>query len=123
MQVHSPIRLAERCSAFAQGDRVWIDCCAQRARATNSDASLRMTEFGFLVEGCGDASGAQSCWGSVCGNSSGVMQVRSGEKFVMVPAGEMQVHSTRVQIDCCAEKRGATNSESSLRMTDLWFLV
>jgi hypothetical protein len=51
------------------------------------------------------------------------MQVRSGEKFVMVPAGEMQVHSTRVQIDCCAEKRGATNSESSLRMTDLWFLV
>jgi len=175
--------------------RVWIDCCAQKARATNSDALLRMTEFLFSLrvvgmravarcaptpesvvvraeecrsirpfdspsaarrslrvtaselivarksarnefgcfaqddrvfvfgEGCGDASGAQSCWGSVCGNSSGEMQVRSGEKFVMVPAGEMQVHSTRVWIDCCAQKARATNSDASLRMTEFLFLV
>jgi hypothetical protein len=32
--------------------------------------------------------------------------------------GKMQVHSTRVCIRCCAEQRGATNLESSLRMTD-----
>jgi hypothetical protein len=81
-----------------------------------------MTEFLFFGEGCGDASGAQSCWGSVCGNSSGEMQVRSGEKFVMVPAGEMQVHSTRVWIDCCAQKARATNSDASLRMTELGLL-
>jgi hypothetical protein len=31
-QVHSPIRLAERCSAFAQGDGVCIDCCAKSGR-------------------------------------------------------------------------------------------
>jgi hypothetical protein len=51
MQVHSPIRLAERRSVFAQGDitRAFIFCCAQKRAQHISAASLRMTAFTFLL--------------------------------------------------------------------------